>query len=188
MCSPPSIAAVALGDSITQGIEWFSIANAAAGNKYTLAYNAGVGGDTTAGMLSRVNTDVVSRAPKLATLLGGTNDIGQDISSSVIISNLDAILSIYAANNIRAILGTIPPRCSTVTFDPLTAPQKANFLAVNDWIRSKNNGTTVKVADWTQVLSNGGDGTFPNLSLFSDHVHPNTAGKTVMAGVLQPLL
>jgi lysophospholipase L1-like esterase len=62
----------------------------------------------------------------------------------------------------------------------------AIYSAVNSWIRAQASAS-VAVADWSDELSTG-DGITPNLSLFSDHVHPNAAGNAVMAGVLQPLL
>jgi len=50
--------------------------------------NTGIGGDSTAGMLSRFPTDVVKHKPQAVILLGGTNDFWWDLSLNTSISNL----------------------------------------------------------------------------------------------------
>lgn len=138
-------------------------------------------------MLSRLTTDVLSYNPSVVSIVAGTNDIGNTTPATTIINNLSSMLTALRAQNITVYLGTIPPRCSTVTFDPLTTQQLSDFQAVNTWIRARHNGDTIRVADWTNALSTG-DGTYPNLTYFSDHVHPNDAGRGIMASVLSQVM
>jgi lysophospholipase L1-like esterase len=184
----PRINTVNFGDSITSNNTWFTTANALSGSKYAVVHNSGVGGNWTSQMLARISTDVFAYLPAAVTVLGGTNDIGNNASSASIISNLSQIVAQIRATGATVFLGTIPPRCATVDFQPLSTQQVTDFLATNDWIRAQNNGSTIRVVDWTMALSTGGNGTFPNLSLFGDHVHPNTAGCNVMANILKQLM
>jgi len=186
---PTRLPAVTLGDSITASQSWFSLANAQIGSKCTLSYNAGVPGQTTSQILARVSADVIARAPSIVTVLGGTNNIGAatTIDPAPIIADLTSIVSqILAGTTAKIALGTITPREHTSGV-ALSASQIAAVTAVNDWVKAQ--GTSrVSVVDWAPAMSVGGDGLTPDLSLFSDHVHPNDAGQVVMAGVLRPIL
>ncbi|MCA9086783.1 MAG: hypothetical protein KDA81_22150, partial [Planctomycetaceae bacterium] len=77
-------AIVFLGDSITQGL----------GNDFRkqfsdlLLANRGISGDTTRGMLIRMQDDVLSLNPSAVVLLMGTNDLEENATPEVIAANL----------------------------------------------------------------------------------------------------
>ena len=79
------------GDSLTEGadvaarLRWPSLLQDASGVE---VINTGIGGDSTAGMLSRFPTDVIKQKPHGLILLGGTNDFWWDLSLKTSISNL----------------------------------------------------------------------------------------------------
>jgi lysophospholipase L1-like esterase len=79
------------GDSLTEGadvdahLRWPSLLQTALDIE---VINTGIGGDSTAGMLSRFPTDVVQQKPRAVILLGGTNDFWWDLSLKTSISNL----------------------------------------------------------------------------------------------------
>jgi lysophospholipase L1-like esterase len=79
------------GDSLTEGadvdiqLRWPSLLQTALDVE---VINTGIGGDSTAGMLSRFPTDVVRQKPSAVILLGGTNDFWWDLSLKTSISNL----------------------------------------------------------------------------------------------------
>ena len=79
-------AVVFLGDSITQG--W--------GAKFRDQFpgmklaNRGIGGDTTRGMLIRLQEDVLSLTPSAIVILAGTNDIEVSIDADAIGRNYSA--------------------------------------------------------------------------------------------------
>src|SRR5438270_7584259 len=82
-------AVVLLGDSITQGwgedfSAWFP------GMKVA---NRGISGDTTRGVLIRLEDDVLALEPKAVVLLIGTNDLEEKASPETIASNLKLILA-----------------------------------------------------------------------------------------------
>lgn len=69
---------VFLGDSITDGNSYPLLirqALAEAGRPVPVCVNAGIGGDTAAGMLKRLDRDVFPRRPSLVTLSAGINDV-----------------------------------------------------------------------------------------------------------------
>jgi lysophospholipase L1-like esterase len=114
---PPKVYTfVALGDSLTSGYgdpgpSWPSRLDAEDAN-LRLVNNAGVPGDTTAQMLARVNSDVFAYKPEVLFIMGGTNDLGHNISQATTIANLRAIIVAANAKGIRITLITIPPNAS----------------------------------------------------------------------------
>jgi lysophospholipase L1-like esterase len=82
-------ALVFLGDSITQG--WSEdFRGLFPGVKLA---NRGIGGDTTRGVLYRLNEDVLSLHPSGIVLLIGTNDLEEQTDPEIITSNLKLILA-----------------------------------------------------------------------------------------------
>ncbi len=80
---------VFLGDSITEG---FAV-NEFLSSDLQL-YNRGIGGDTTGGILKRLESNVLSIRPSIIVLLIGINDIHSGIEVSEIVSNLTEILDL----------------------------------------------------------------------------------------------
>jgi acyl-CoA thioesterase-1 len=64
--------------------------------------NAGVSGDTTQGMLNRV--DNVPAGTQIVIVQGGYNDLRRGSNPAAIASNIEAILSRLQARQIRAVL------------------------------------------------------------------------------------
>src|SRR3954466_6374866 len=82
-------ALVFLGDSITQG--WGDqLGGAFPGAKVA---NRGISGDTTRGVLIRLQEDVLALHPSGVVLLIGTNDLEEDADPETITGNLKLILS-----------------------------------------------------------------------------------------------
>lgn len=62
------------------------------------ALNRGISGDTTSGMLKRVESNIVAIEPSTVVFLGGINDIGSGAKVENIASNIDKILSVLTEN------------------------------------------------------------------------------------------
>jgi lysophospholipase L1-like esterase len=75
-----------LGDSITEGAQWNELLN----NPNVI--NRGIGGDTTEGVLSRLD-EVIRHKPDKLFLMIGTNDINFGIRIETIAENIEAILT-----------------------------------------------------------------------------------------------
>lgn len=79
------------GDSLTEGTDieaayrWTSLLENVLGPE---VINTGIGGDTTAGLLSRFTTDVIPRKPDAVILMGGTNDFWWDLPVNTVLANL----------------------------------------------------------------------------------------------------
>jgi lysophospholipase L1-like esterase len=101
---------VALGDSLTAWPDtpWPSRLDSL-DTRLTLVNNAGVPGNTTSQMRSRLTADVYAYNPDVLFVLGGTNDLGLGISGSAIIANLRAIIVGAKAHKITVILLVVPP-------------------------------------------------------------------------------
>jgi lysophospholipase L1-like esterase len=114
---------VALGDSLTYGYNdpgpaWPTRLDTLDANLHAL-HNAGVPGDLTSGMLSRLNRDVFAYSPNVLFVLGGTNDLGTGVSQATTIANLKAIIVKAQARGIKVFLISVPPNSSSVMTAPI---------------------------------------------------------------------
>jgi lysophospholipase L1-like esterase len=175
----PLISVVAFGDSITGGCSldgcgkpWVSLL---AVDRPDMAIgNAGVGGNTTAMMLARVDT-VVAAHPALVLLMGGTNDSGSPEETA---ANLQAIVETLKASGAAVVVLTIPPRSGMGTAEGIGARNAA--------IKSMAASEGVSLIDIYPSLAQA-DGTYkPDLTV--DGTHPNAAGNVVIEGVVLPAL
>lgn len=83
------------GDSLTEGAAlekaytWSSLLE----NKLKVSVvNHGIGGDTTAGMLSRFPFEVLQQSPSVVIIMGGTNDLWFDLDMNIIQANLYSMI------------------------------------------------------------------------------------------------
>ena len=170
---------VALGDSLTRmnsdpgwdflGTDsWFAID--ACDGRIPYGYNAGVFGNTTAQMLQRFHVDVAAHHPKLVILLGGTNDILQQVPAAVTISHLRALIRESQAVGAQVAIGTIPPidaKQFRYKVDPLNRNIAALAIATHNMLIDFH----AAVADGDEYRS----GWTP------DGIHPTLAGADAMA-------
>ncbi|SMC78285.1 Lysophospholipase L1 [Desulfocicer vacuolatum DSM 3385] len=102
------------GDSLTQGADlekmytWTSFLER---NFRVPVLNHGIGGDTTAGMLSRFSHEVIQQQPSLVILMGGTNDLWWDLEINLIQANLSAMVSQAKYHEIAPVIGLPLPIC-----------------------------------------------------------------------------
>ena len=101
-------------------------------HRFELLNNAGVSGDTTAMMLARIEADVLAYRPQYCFFMGGTNDVGTDVSYAVTIANYASIFAKLQAAGIALIIGTITPRA----FSGMTQARLTNMVALNTWLQS----------------------------------------------------
>lgn len=167
---------VALGDSLTAWPSdgpWPSRLDAVDGN-LRLVNNAGVPGDTTADMLARLNSDVFAYKPEVLFILGGTNDLGHNISTSTTIANLKAIIVAAMARGIRITLLTVPPDSYTNM-----APE---IDALNAAITRLGNTYRLMVIDVHTPLSQPSGTYWPKYT--SDGLHFSELGAQVVANTI----
>lgn len=104
---------ICLGDSLTYGygvaraVTWTALlSNGADGPEVV---NRGISGDTTGGMLARLETDVLAEDSDLVLLMGGSNDIffGRDLAAAK--CNMAAIVFQCMAHRRKVVLGIPVP-------------------------------------------------------------------------------
>ena len=178
---------VCLGDSITFGYGvarhrcWTALAREETGHTII---NAGISGDTTAGMLSRFDRDVLREAPDVLMLLGGTNDLMNGCPEGVVKSNVTAMMQQARAANIQTMLGTLPPLYESRmpeawrTMQEFRAPE-SDYEAHRYWQRAFTATYELVLVDFygrLKSLSDAEPGAY-----FGDGVHPTARGHRVMA-------
>jgi lysophospholipase L1-like esterase len=172
-------AVVFLGDSITQG--WGGGLGAAfPGVKVA---NRGISGDTTRGVLLRLEEDVLALDPAAVVLLIGTNDLEEGAPPEVIAGNLRLILAGLEKHDPRMpiVLCQVFPSSSTMK------RPAAEIKAMNGLYRAavKNDARVTLLETWPLFAGLDGDAT---LAEFPDLLHPNEVGYAKWAAALRPVL
>jgi lysophospholipase L1-like esterase len=171
-------AVVLMGDSITQG--WPNLDRYFPGIKIA---NRGISGDTTRGMLIRLQQDVLDIKPKCVVLMMGTNDIEEHASPEDIAANIKSILSELKKfdRGTPIVLCMIFPSSETKS-RPTAVIQATNKLLL-DAVRGDKQ---VTVLDTFALFDNGSGDAKPDQ--FPDLLHLNEAGYSAWAQSLRPIL
>ena len=143
----------------------------------------GISGQTTAQMVLRFTPDVIALKPLVVHILGGTNDIAEnldpyDFGSTT--NNLMAMATMAGANNIRVVLGSVPP-ASGFGWRPALGNRSDKIQTLNAWIKAYCEANACVYADYWSALDDGKGGMRPELG--NDSVHPNAAGYAVMSPI-----
>jgi len=145
--------------------------------------NRGISGDTTRGMLIRLQGDVLVLKPKGIVMLMGTNDLEEGADAAIISKNIELILE-----SIRKHSPEIPVTLCRVF--PASASKKRpadQIQAINAAIASvaKNFPQVTMVDTWTLFANPQGDA---KPEEFPDLLHPNQAGYAKWAAAIRPVL
>jgi lysophospholipase L1-like esterase len=192
--SRPGNYAVFLGDSITIGHDdptnnihadsWPTYAGLLSGQRIQTIRNAGVGGNTSAQMLARFDTDVTPYGPSLVTLLCGTNDIGGAVPFATFQANVQALVAKIRGIGAGPVLATIPPNNDS--------SRHANITLWNTWLRLYASRQGIPLLDFYAVLVDPANGNYLAANDGGDGTHPSNAGYLAMgahaATALAPLL
>jgi CubicO group peptidase (beta-lactamase class C family)/lysophospholipase L1-like esterase len=171
-------AVVFLGDSITQG--W--------GAKFRDQFpgmklaNRGIGGDTTRGMLIRLQEDVLALNPSAIVILAGTNDIEVEIDADAIGRNFQKILAAIKEHNPKTpiVLCRMFPS-SAEKKRPRETIDRVNSL----YDAAVKGDSQITVVDtWTLFANEAGDA---DPTYFPDLLHLNAAGYQRWAAALRPV-
>lgn len=172
-------AVVFLGDSITQG--W----GEAFGRHFPglKAANRGISGDTTRGVLIRLDDDVLALKPAAVVLLIGTNDLEEKATPETIAANLQLILARLKAHNpqLPVVLCAVFPSAASMR-RPADAIRRINALYA---AAVKGDPQVLWLDTWTLFATPAGDAT---PGLFPDLLHLNDAGYARWAAAIRPVL
>ena len=171
-------AVVFLGDSITQG--WGKdFKGQFPGMKLA---NRGIGGDTTRGMLIRLEEDVLALNPSAIVLLLGTNDIEVEIAPDAIGRNFDKIIAAIKARHPKVPIVL----CRMFPSSPTKNRPKETIEQVNALYEATVKGDPqVTVLDtWTLFADETGNA---DPKWFKDLLHLNPDGYRRWAASLKPI-
>lgn len=171
-------AVVFLGDSITQG--WGDDFKGKFPGMKTA--NRGIGGDTTRGMLIRLEEDVLALKPRAIVMLMGTNDIEVGIEPAAIGRNFEKILAAIEERSpeVPIILCRMFPSTADKN-RPSETIQAVNAL-YEDAVRGNPRVTVLDT--WTLFADKAGDA---DPRWFRDLLHLNSDGYDKWASALHPL-
>lgn len=172
-------AVVFLGDSITQG--WGDDLGGSFGPLKVA--NRGISGDTTRGMLLRLERDVLALHPRAVVMLMGTNDLEEGDSAREIASNVRAIVRRLVRQDPKMpiLLCKVFPSSETMRRSAKDI-RRINRLCANYVERVPQ----VTVLDtWSIFANEDGDATRAE---FPDLLHPNEQGYKKWADALRPAL
>lgn len=142
---------------------------------FPAANSKGVGGNTSAQMLARIN-DVTSLSAGTITVLAGTNDAGGSVFLDTYQSNIESIIAAIRAAG-KVVILVIPPPRDDIT-GGLTAGQVALLIAYRDWLRTRARPAQgVYLADaWNDIAAVTDGATAKAGYLRGDGIHPTVTG------------
>lgn len=170
---------VFLGDSITQG--WGDeFGNSFPGVKTA---NRGISGDTTRGMLIRLQDDVLKLNPTGIVFLAGTNDLEEGADPETIAANFKLILAEVKKHDpkLPVVLCQVFPSSESKK-RPAAKIKKLNELYA---AAVKGDPQVTLVETWTLFANEQGDA---KPEEFPDLLHPNGTGYAKWAAALKPIL
>ena len=181
---------ICLGDSLTEaadipvGHAWPSLV----ANGLGLAVvNRGIGGDTTAGMLARVYPEVVSAAPALVFIMGGTNDLWWGLEANTILANLFSIVFQARHHGIAPLIAIPPPVAAVLARQNDFSPPWDGYARFGEKMadlcqrmRAQATESEVPVVDLRSPFLTPDRKVRTDLYL-PDGLHPDPAGQRIIA-------
>lgn len=168
---------VGIGDSMMANADsWWARLCSATGQRMSMLYNAGVGGQTSTQILARIQTDVIDRAPGYCVIGGVTpNDTSVSMALATRKANIVAMVDACLAANIQPILATSCPHDTTATRDEL--------IKMNAWLAGYAELHGYPLLDLYTPLADSADSTYASANT-SDGTHPNAIGTEVLVAAL----
>lgn len=178
-----------LGDSLTAGYgvppgkSWRALAAAETGCEMI---NGGLNGDTSWGMLYRLSRDVLPNPPDLLFLLGGSNDILNEGSCTMLERNISELLSRCCSTGIPVMAGIPIPFLASLAercWSPGIDYAGANALLADYacWLRKKSAEAGMPAVDFWNLFHSMDSGRQDTLYL--DGLHLKEEGHRLMAAL-----
>lgn len=185
-----------MGDSFTYGYgvscaqRWTTLCGDLLGAELV---NCAVSGNTTGGMLARLEYQMDRVKPAMVLLMGGFNDIMLSGSDESARSNLGAMAHITAARGAVPVVGTPPLPCPPiqVKWVGLTDLEQAGRQAAvyQDWLRKMCGVFGYPLLDLHRKLASLAEQEGkPLRAYYLDGLHMNAEGHTAIAKLAAPVL
>jgi lysophospholipase L1-like esterase len=172
---PTAPRVVFMGDSIT---ELWKVAHPEFFGENFI--DRGVSGQTTGQMLVRFRQDVIALKPAVVHILAGTNDFagnGGPTTLEAIRNNIVSMVELAVANDIRVVLGSVPP-AGAFPWRPTVLEPAEHIVEMNEWLRRFAREKNLIYVDYHEPLADERDAMKQTFS--NDGVHPNRDGYSVM--------
>lgn len=183
---------VCIGDSLTFGyrVSRATVWTKLFADKYQIeVVNKGINGDTTAGMLSRFEKDVISQNPTHVLMMGGTNDFIMGASLAMVRLNVSTMVHQAVHNNIVPVIGI------QILTDPVEA--KLNWSNITDF--NKINQEITRYREWvyefSKIFNVGVIDFYKHFdeqlkkssvpAMYIDGLHPTVEGNRIMADTIK---
>jgi len=176
LLSPSHQRIVFLGDSITDGNTYPTLikqALADAGYVPPICINAGIGGDTAAGMRGRLDTTVLPYKPTLVTVSAGVNDAGRGVTNENYEADMKAIADKLKAAGVSVILLT------PSILEPPDSPASSNILAYCAILQRLAATNGLVIADVNKLMQEARAA--GQHLIEADGIHPNYEGQKLLA-------
>lgn len=168
---------IMLGDSITYGAQW---------NEYypdITIFNRGIGGDTTAGVISRLGT-IIGEKPDRIFLMIGLNDILAGKSNDYIVSNTIHIARKIKDSNIKPYVQSILYTERSYRYlSPTSKEINSAIRAINKEVSIQCRQNGIAYIDINKLLADE-DG-FLKTGYSHDGLHPNVKGYAIWVDELR---
>ncbi|MDD9174258.1 SGNH/GDSL hydrolase family protein [Aliivibrio sp. S2TY2] len=168
----PTVDVVLFGDSITEWGPWQDV--------FTQIphVNRGIAGDTTFGMLRRIETTLAVK-PKLISIMAGINDLSQGFSVDSVFDNYIAMLIYWQKNNCPVLVQ------STLYCGNRLAHLNPKVTDLNSRLESYCQQHNIDYLNVNKILSPNG---FLSNDFTCDDLHLNANAYSAWINVLQPKL
>lgn len=153
-------------------------------------YNRGIGGDTTSGLLRRLDVSVVQLQPAVVVLMIGTNDINGNVEDETILANYGAILDTIRSGvpgvQIYCV-SVIPQNKQVEEYAPIQVDKSmARIRSINPQLQAV---AEARDAVWLELFPLLTDETqYLDRAYSDDGIHLNEAGLRVWTQLLKPHL
>ena len=177
---------VFIGDSITD----LYVLDEHYGSLQRACYNRGIGGDTTAGVLERLQVSVFDLAPSTVVLMIGTNDVNGSQSQADILNRYEQIIRKIKATlpdvNLYCV-SVIPQNKQLETYSTIDVDHTTQvILQLNPQIQQLAESNGAVYVDLFPLLADSENFLLPEYS--DDGIHLNKNGLDVWTAQLLPLL
>lgn len=170
---------ICLGDSLTEGYdisESFRWTNLLMDDLNIEIINAGISGDTTAGMLARCERLLIDHEPSHLIVLGGINDLWFGLKDEYILSNLHAITRQTRYYNVQFIIGIPTPAFNLIELNSIQENYSECVRSFRTTLINYCKSEEVPYIDFSQNITSD--------HMLADGIHPNKKGHEHMKNTI----
>ena len=171
---------VFMGNSITENWAYFH-------PEFFTEHNylgRGIGGQTSAHMLVRFQSDVIDLHPKAVVIMAGTNDVAHNdywVAPEQVVNNVISMCTLAKANGIIPIISSITP-CNGFVWRTEIKGAGQTIVDINKALKAYAEANNIVYVDYHAALADENMG-FPK-ALSDDGCHPNPDTYYLMEGLV----